>query len=62
MVYINRKQIDSYYENEWADVVSKKTLDLLIELTCKAYRLNLQAVPPYISEKELIEKQDLGKI
>jgi hypothetical protein len=62
MVYINRKQIDNYYEKEWADVVSKKTLDLLVELTCKAYHLNLPLAPGYISEKELIERQDLGKI
>lgn len=62
MVYVNRKQVDEYYEKEWAEFVSKKTLDLLTELACKAYHLNLPVVPSYISEKELIERQDLGKI
>lgn len=40
MSTVNRKNIEDYYQREWSNL-SPKSLEILIELTCKAYKLNL---------------------
>ena len=62
MATVTRKQIENYYESEWHDFVSLKTINLLIELTCKAYHLNQPLVPDFVKEKELPKPQNLGQI
>lgn len=62
MATITRKQIENYYEGEWREVISPKTLNLLIELTCQAYKLNHPATPTFVKEKEPPKPQNLGHI
>ena len=62
MVNINRKQIENYYELEWSELASPKTVNLLIELTCKAYHLNQPTVSGFGKEKEPPKPQNLGQI
>ena len=62
MITINRKVVEEYYENEWGSVVSAKTLNLLIELTCKAYHLNQPQGLEYMKEKHFSRLQNLGQI
>lgn len=62
MVTIARKQIEDYYDQEWSEVVSSKTLDLLIELTCQSYHLNKPIIPDFVKKNEVHKPQDLGKI
>ena len=59
---MNRKQIENYYESEWNDFVLPKTINLLVELTCKAYHLNQPPIPGFVKEKELPKPQNLGQI
>ena len=59
---MNRKLIEDYYEKEWSQIVSSKTIYTLIELTCQAYQLNQPPISNYIKEKELPRPQDLGQI
>lgn len=58
---INRKTIEEYYNSEWKDKVSDKTLSALIELTCQVHRLNK---PDSIekNKQNTIKPHDLGKI
>lgn len=37
---INRKNIEDFYQNNWAGILPPKSIEILIELTCKAYKLN----------------------
>ena len=60
MITINRKVVEEYYENEWGSMVSAKTLNLLIELTCRAYHLNQTQSLNYLKEKQSV--QNLGQI
>ena len=62
MITINRKVVEEYYEDEWASLVNAKTLNLFIDLSCKAYHLNQPQVPSRIKEKQLPELQNLGQI
>ena len=62
MVGINKKLVEEYYKNEWNSVVDKKTIGLLIELTCKAYHLDQPQNFAYIKEKEISRGQNLGQI
>ena len=62
MITINRKVVEEYYENEWGSIVSAKTLNFLIELTCKAYHLNQSQAHEYIKEKHFSKLQNLGQI
>ncbi len=62
MATINRKQIENYYESEWNELTSSKTINLLIELTCKAYHLNQPAIPGFVKEKEPPKPQNLGQV
>ena len=62
MITINRKIVEEYYGNEWGSVVSAKTLNLIIELTCKAYHLNQSQALEYTKEKQLSKLQNLGQI
>ena len=62
MFTINRKAIEEYYENEWASLVNAKTLNALIELTCKAYHLNQTQSLSYLKEKQAASLQNLGQI
>ena len=59
---INRKLIEDYYESEWKEIASAGTRNLLIELTCQAYKLNKPEVPRFIKDKEPLKPQDLGQI
>lgn len=62
MATINRKLIEDYYESEWKELVLGSTRNLLIELTCQAYKLNRPEIPEFAKEKELPKPQDLGQI
>ena len=62
MITINRKVVEEYYENEWGSAVSAKTLNVLIELTCKAYHLNQPQVHGFVKEREHKILQNLGQI
>ncbi len=62
MISINRKVIEEYYEDEWASLVNAKTLNALIELTCKAFHLNQSQTFNYLKEKQLTKLQNLGQI
>ncbi len=62
MITVNRKTVEEYYENEWGSAVSAKTLNLLIELTCKAYHLNQSQALEYVKEKHFSKLQNLGQI
>ena len=59
---ITRKQVENYYEQEWTQIVSTSTVDLLIELTCQAYQLNHPPVQVFLGNKELQRPQKLGQI
>ncbi|OGI08614.1 MAG: hypothetical protein A3I68_01140 [Candidatus Melainabacteria bacterium RIFCSPLOWO2_02_FULL_35_15] len=62
MITINRKTVEEYYEDEWASFVNAKTLNLLIELTCKAYHLNQSPSLEYVKGKHFSRLQNLGQI
>ena len=62
MITVNRKVVEEYYEDEWASFVNAKTLNLLIELTCKAYHLNQSQSLDYVKEKHFSRLQNLGQI
>lgn len=62
MPTINRKDIEDYYEQEWSKIVLPKTLELLIELTCRSYQLHQPPTPNFVKQKELPKPSDLGKI
>ena len=62
MSTINRKVVEDYYESEWANLITSKTLDLLVELTCKAYHLNQPQSINYMREKEIPRLNRLGQI
>ena len=62
MITINRKKIEEYYESEWQDVISSKTLNCLIELTCQAYQLNQSVSPSHTIFREKLRPQALGQI
>lgn len=63
MATITRKQIENYYEKEWSGVLSAKTVNLLIELTCQSCnRSNHSQVQAFVKNKELPKAQALGQI
>ena len=62
MPTINRKTIEQYYEDEWSSLISSKTLNLLVELTCKAYHLNQPQPVTYMKQRPLEPLQNLGQI
>ena len=62
MSIINRQVIEKYYEDEWGIEVSAKTLNLLVELTCKAYHLNQPQSLSFIKSNESSLAQNLGQI
>ena len=59
MVTITKKQIEEYYEKEWKDIFSSKSIELLIEATDKAFQLG-KVIP--FKEKEPPRLQNLGQI
>ena len=59
---ITKKQIEIFYEEEWADVLSIKSINLLVELTWKTYQLNQSTMPGYVKEKGITKPLDLGQI
>ncbi len=60
---INRKTVEDYYEDQWGSLINVKTLNLLVELTCKAYHLNQsQAMSHNIKQKPVLDLQNLGQI
>lgn len=61
MVTISRKEIENFYEQEWAKVISLKAINVLVEVTCQSYHLNQPEVFGYIKE-EIPKPQDLGQI
>lgn len=62
MFNITRKKIEEYFSNEWQNVVSSKSLNLLIELTCKAYKLNQPKNINSIRIQQIPAVQNLGVI
>jgi hypothetical protein len=62
MITINRKVVEEYYESEWDSAVSAKTLNVLIELTCKAYHLNQSQSHGFMKERQQEQFQNLGQI
>lgn len=62
MSVINRQVIEKYYEDEWGAEVSARTLNLLIELTCKAYHLNQPQSLSFIKNTDSSLAQNLGQI
>jgi len=59
---VTRKQIEEYYHSEWNDMVASKTLNLLIELTCKTYQLNQPPIPDFIKDQDKPKPHNLGQI
>ena len=62
MAIVTRKQIENYYEQEWSEFVSTKSVDLLVDLTCQSYQLNQPQTPGFIKQREAPKPQDLGQI
>lgn len=62
MAAINRKQIEDYYEIEWKEIVSQKTINLLIELTCQSYKLNKPQTPNFLRQNEPKRPHNLGQV
>jgi len=62
MRVVDRKTIENYFEKEWASLVSPDTTNTLIEITCKAYKLNKPEIPGFVKKTEPPKPQDLGKI
>ena len=63
MATLTRKQIENYYEEEWSQIASGKTINLLIELTCQSYyQPNQSHKLAFIRQKEPQKLQNLGQI
>lgn len=62
MFTVNRKLIEEYYEKEWSGILSKDTLEQLIELTCHNYHLNQQAVPNFAGANEPKKPKRIGEL
>ncbi len=62
MATYNRNQIENYYEIDWGQFFSQKSLAVLIELTCQSYKLNQIPTITIIKEKELVKTNNLGHI
>ena len=61
MTTITRKVVEDYYREDWNEVFSRDTLDLLVELTCRSLKLNQPHTPGFINEKQ-IRPNNLGQI
>lgn len=59
---MDRKTIENYFVENWSQLVSRESMDVLIELTCRAYKLNQPELPGFIKGEEPPKPQDLGKI
>ena len=59
---VSRKQIENFYNEEWSELVSSKTISALIELTCQLYHLNKPQIPSFIKSGEMLKPQALGQI
>ncbi len=57
---VNRKSIEEYFNEDWLGVLSPKSLEVLVEQTCKAFKLNIGMDVP--TQKEKISPQNLGKV
>lgn len=57
-----RQDVENFYEVEWSQIVSPKTKELLIELTCKEYKLGQPKIPSFIKQENHQKPHDLGKI
>ena len=63
MPTLTRKQIENYYEKEWSPVLSAKTVNLLIELTCQSCnKSKFSQVKVFITNKQQPIVQALGQI
>ncbi len=62
MASFTRKQIENYYEIDWSQCFSQKSLDLLIELTCQSLKLNQTPIAHLKIEKPLVQTHNLGHI
>ena len=59
---MTRKQIEDYYNVEWKENVSSETLSLLVELTCKEYKLHKPEVPDLNKNITPQRPHNLGQI
>ena len=62
MLTVNRKLIEDYYEKEWSGILSKDTIEQLIEFTCQNYHLNLQIVPDFVRANEPKKPKKIGQL
>ena len=62
MITVNRKLIEEYYKQEWEELVSPKTLNFLVELTCQAYQFNKPVVPEFVKTNLSLRPLKLGEI
>ena len=57
-----RNDIENFYETQWSKIVSPKTKELLIELTCKEYKLSQPKIPGLVKQEDYQRPHNLGKI
>ncbi|GEM_PF-1849641 len=62
MTSLNRNEIESYYKDEWLELVSPAACNILIEITCQQYQVGKLPKQTLTSKQEEIRPQDLGQI
>lgn len=62
MPSITRNQIESYYKDDWSEIIPTSATNLLIELTCQYYQIGKLSKQTLSSTKEEIKPQDLGQV
>jgi hypothetical protein len=62
MTSLNRNEIESYYKEEWSNIISPSVCNILIEITCQQYqtgKLSRQTLTP---QQQETRPQDLGQV
>lgn len=62
MASLNRNEIESYYKDEWSDIISPSVCNILIEITCQQYQVGRLPKQTLTSKQQEIKPQDLGQI
>ncbi len=62
MSSLNRNQIESYYRDEWSELISLSATNILVEITCQQYHLGRSPKQTLASKQQEIKPQDLGQI
>ena len=62
MASLTRNEIESYYKDEWSDVLSPSACNILIEITCQQYQVGRLPKQTLTSKQQEIKPQDLGQI